>query len=161
MAQVFCWWSLFKSLAQARTDHHQWIQTSLWGLAAVGLFFGYKPPKRHTRLDHLSFGQKLAHIDIAGFGLLSSGLTLFLVGANLGGGLYSWTAAAVLAPLIIGIIFLCVFALYEWKSTKTGILHHTLFRGGKNYGRTFAVCAALISLEGILLFGFLVYTPIL
>src|ERR1700754_4715586 len=97
---------------------------ALWGLTAVGIFVGYRPPKRHTRLDHLSFWQKLTHLDLPGFGLLTKGLTLFLTGLNLGGGLFSWTNARVLALLIVGIVVLIGFGVYEWKGTKTGILHH-------------------------------------
>jgi MFS family permease len=32
-----------------------WIQFSLWGATALGIFFGYRPPKRHTDLDHLRY----------------------------------------------------------------------------------------------------------
>lgn len=62
---------------------------ALWGLTALGLFVGYKPPKRHTRLDHLSTWEKLARLDLPGFGLLSAGLTLLLVAINLGGGIFT------------------------------------------------------------------------
>ena len=121
----------------------------LWALTALGIFFGYRPPKRHTRLDHLSFWEKLTHLDLIGFGLLTTGLTLFLTGLNLGGGLFSWTNARVLALLITGIVILVGFGVYEWKGTETGILHHELFRGGKTAGRTFAICISLIFIEGI------------
>jgi hypothetical protein len=113
---------------------------ALWGVTAIGLFAGYRPPKRHTRYDHLSFLQKLGRLDLPGFALLTSGLTLLLTGLNLGGGIFTWAAAPVLATLVVGIVILIAFALYEWKITKTGILNHDLFRGGKNAGRTFALC---------------------
>jgi hypothetical protein len=134
---------------------------ALWGVAALSLFFGYRPPKRHTRLDHLSFWQKLRHLDLPGFGLLTTGLTLFLTGLNLGGGLYTWTNARTLATLIAGIVILIFFGAYEWKGTKTGILNHELFRGGKAEGRTFALCVGLIFIEGILLFSFIIFYPVL
>jgi hypothetical protein len=118
---------------------------ALWGVTAIGIFVGYRPPKRHTRLDHLSFWQKLSQLDLPGGGLLTVGLTLFLTGLNLGGSLFSWTNARVLATLITGIIILISFGLYEWKGTKTGILNHELFRGGKAAGRTFASLVGLIA----------------
>ena len=133
----------------------------LWGATAIGIFVGYRPPKRHTRLDHLSFWQKLAQLDLPGAGLLTTGLTLFLTGLNLGGGLFSWTNARVLATLITGIIILISFGVYEWKGTKTGILNHDLFRGGKAAGRTFAICVSLIFIEGILLFSYIIFYPVL
>ena len=139
----------------------QWIQMGLWGAAAAGIYAGYRPPKRHTRLDHFSFWQKLSHLDFPGIFLLTAGLTLFLVGLNLGGGLYAWTNVRVLVTLVLGIAIIISFGVYEWKGTKTGILHHDLFRGGAGAGRTFALCIALIFVEGILLFAFVIFYPIL
>lgn len=136
-----------------------WFQMALWGVTALGIFFGYRPPKRHTRLDHLSFWQKLGHLDLPGFALLTIGLTLFLTGLNLGGGLYTWTDARVLVTLIVGIVVLLSFGVYEWKATKTGILHHDLFRRGKAAGRTFAICVSLIFIEGIMLFSYIIFYP--
>lgn len=134
---------------------------ALWGITALGLLIGYRPPKRHTRLDHLSFLQKLRHLDLVGFGLMTAGLTLLLTGLNLGGGLYAWTNVRVLATLVIGLVILAGFGLYEWKGTKTGVLNHGLFRGGKNAGRTVAICIALIFIEGLLLFAYIIFYPVL
>ena len=130
---------------------------AVWGAAAVGIIFGYRPPKRHTRLDHLSFWQKLSHLDLPGFTLLTIGLTLFSVGLSLGGGLYPWTDAHTQATLIIGLVLLVGFGLYEWKGTQSGILSHELFRGGKNKGRVFALCNGLMIIESILGFPFIVF----
>lgn len=132
---------------------------ALWAVIALGIIIGYKPPKRHTLLDHLSIWEKLGRLDLPGSGLLTAGLTLFLVGLNLGGGANPWTAAKVLAPLIIGICVLVAFGVYEWKFTSTGILHHDLFRGGKNRGQTFSLLVSLIFIEGILLFTYILFYP--
>ena len=134
---------------------------AFWGLTAIGLFIGYRPPKRHTRFDHLSFWQKLGRLDLPGTGLLTAGLTLFLTGLNLGGGIFSWSSAPVLATLIVGIVVMIAFGLYEWRFTKIGILHHDLFHGGRNRGRTFAICVSLIFVEGVLLFAYTIYYPVL
>lgn len=131
---------------------------ALWGFTAIGIFIGYRPPTRHTRLDHLTFFQKLGHLDLPGFGLLTIGLTLFLTGLNLGGGLYDWLNVRVLSTLLIGLTVLIVFAIYEWKGTKNGILNHDLFHG--SYGRIFAICVGLIFIEGILLFSYVIFYPV-
>ena len=133
----------------------------LWGATTLGIVMGYRPPKRHTRLDHLSFWQKLACLDLIGFVLLVSGLTLFLTGVSLGGGLYAWTNARVLTTIILGGVILILFGIFEWKGTNTGFLNHELFRGGKDMGRTFALCFALIFVEGILLFSCIIFYPVL
>ncbi len=134
---------------------------ALWGATAIGIFVGYRPPKRHTRLDHLSVWQKLGHLDLPGCALLTVGLSLFLTGLNLGGNLYAWTSARVLCTMVIGIAFLISFGVWEWKGTRTGILHHELFHGGKAKGRTFAICVGLIFIEGIMLFSYVVFYPVL
>jgi len=139
----------------------QWVQMALWGLTTIGIFFGYRPPKRHTRLDHLSLFDKIKALDLIGFALLTAGLTLFLTGLNLGGGLYTWTDAQTLGTLVSGIVILICFAIFEWKGTKTGILHHDLFKGGKEQGRTFALCAGLLFIEGIMLFSVIIFYPVL
>jgi len=134
---------------------------ALWGVTTICIIVGYKPPKRHTRLDHLSLFDKIKALDLIGFGLLTAGLTLFLTGLNLGGALYEWTSSQVLGSLITGIIVLISFFVFEWKGTKTGILHHDLFKGGKEKGRTFAICAGLLFIEGILLFSIVIFYPVL
>ena len=138
-----------------------WFQFALWGATALGILFGYRPPKRHTDLDHLSVWQKIAKLDLIGFFLLTSGLALLLTGLNLGGGLYTWSDGHVLGTLIPGAVILVCFGIYEWKGTKTGILNHELFQGGKARGRTFALCVGLIFFEGILLFSYIIFYPVL
>jgi hypothetical protein len=112
-------------------------------------------------MGHLSFREKLKRLDLPGFGLLTAGLTLFLVGLNLGGGLYQWTDIKMLATMIIGIITLTAFGLYEWKGTKTGILHHELFRGGKESGQTFTICCLIISIEAVFAMSFIIFYPVM
>lgn len=139
----------------------QWIQMALWGAAGIGILAGYRPPKRHTALDHLSLWQKLGYLDFLGFGLLAAGLSLLLTGLDLGGGLYGWTDAPVLVTLILGIVILIAFGVYEWKGTKTGIFHPDLFGRGAGARRTFLICVSLIFVEGILLFSFVIFYPLL
>jgi Fungal trichothecene efflux pump (TRI12) len=139
----------------------QWFQAALWGATTITLFVGYHPPKRHTNLDNLSFWRKIGCIDLIGCGLLTAGLALFITGTGLGGGLYTWTNARTLSTLVSGIVTLFAFGIYEWKGTETGILHHDLFRGGRNKGRTFAICVALLFMEAVMIFSFGLFSPIL
>lgn len=137
----------------------QWVQMGFWGLTAIGIFVGYRPPKRHTRFDHLSIWQKIGTLDLIGSGLLCLGLALFLAGLGLGGDLYAWKSAQVLATLIVGGATLLAFALYEMYGTKTGILHHGLLRGPDTDGKTVAICTFLISIESALGFSYLIFYP--
>ena len=130
----------------------------VWGATAICILLGYRPPKRHTRLDHLSLWQKIGHLDLAGMALLATGLSLCLTGLNLGGGLFPWEDVRVLVTLILGIVIMILFGVYEWKGTQTGIVHHELFRGN-DYARTFALCVGLIFIEGIMLFSEIIFYP--
>lgn len=84
-----------------------------------------------------------------------------MTGLGLGGNQFSWTDAHTLAPIIIGLVILVIFGIYEWKGTQTGIIHHDLFRGGRNQGRTFTICVALLFTEALIIFGFGLFFPIL
>lgn len=139
----------------------QWFQAALWGTNIVFVFFAYRPPKRHTALDNLSLWQKIAHLDLVGCSLLLIGLTLFLTGATFGSDQYSWTDPRTLSTLIIGNIGLIAFGLYEWKGTSTGLVHHDLFHGGKGTARTFILCVFLIFIEGLCIFAFALFYPIM
>ncbi|KAK5312453.1 hypothetical protein LTR93_011324 [Exophiala xenobiotica] len=138
-----------------------WIELGLWLLAALGVLFGYRPPKRHTQFDHLLFFQKVKQLDLPGCSLLTAGLALFLTALTIGGGMYSWTNARTLSTMVSGLAILVVFGLYEWKVTKTGILHHDLFRGGELKGRTFAICCVLFFIEGLCFATFLIVAPLM
>ena len=66
-----------------------------------------------------------------------------------------------LATLIIGILTLVAFGVYEWKFIETEILQHDLFKGGKNGGCNFGICIGLSFIEGIFLFAYVVFYPVL
>jgi len=132
----------------------------MWGFTALGILAGYRPPKRHTRLDHLSVMWKIKCIDLYGCGLLALGLCVFLTGLNLGGGLYSWTNVRVLTTLIVGSVVLVMFFLYEWRFTKTGILHHAIFTGADGTGRTAAISMFLIAVEAIMATPYYLFYPV-
>lgn len=149
------------STTYAELTIQQWFQMAIWGFVAIAIFLGYQPPKRHVDVDDLSWSQKIQKLDLVGTFLLTTGLTLFLVALNLGGESYPWSSARVLSLLIIGIAILGVFGFYECKGTKTGILHHDLFRGGRNQGQTFTICIALMFIEAILLFSYVLFYPVL
>lgn len=134
---------------------------ALWGVTALGIQAGYQPPKRHTRYDHPSLWQKIGHIDLVGFLLFAAGLSLFLVGLSLGGSQYTWTSGLVLGTMASGLAILLCLGLYEWKGTSQGFLHHDLFRGRDGLGRTFAIAAWLLFIEGVMLFSYIAFFPIL
>ena len=68
-----------------------------------------------------------------------------LYSLNLGGGLYAWSSATVIATLVVGLVTLVGFAIYEWKGTSHPMLNHALFTGGKEGGRSFAILLGCVS----------------
>ena len=132
---------------------------ALWGVVIIGIFVGYQPPKHDHKVSASDILRKLRAFDFLGLGIFFVGLTLLLTALNFGGVQFSWSNSRVLAPLIIGVVMLIVFVAYEWKGTKTGILDHDLFRGGKDAGRTFSISLALIVVEASLVFAYALYFP--
>ena len=86
---------------------------------------------------------------------------MFLVGLNLGGNLYAWTDVRTLATLVVGIVLLISFALYEWLGTKTGLANHDMFQGGRDAGGANAIFLVLVFIEGVMLFAYLIFYPTL
>lgn len=133
----------------------------LWALTIGGIMVGYRPPKRHALFDHLSFAQKLGRTDFIGSGFLASGLTLLITGLTMGGAQFPWGDARIVVLLVVGVVLLVGFGLWEWKGTDSGIFHHDLFRGDRGMARSFALCLFLMFLEGAVFFSILVFYPIL
>jgi len=71
-----------------------------------------------------------------------------------GGNMYAWDSVHTLASLLIGVVILVIFGLYEWKGTNRGLLDHRLFEN-----RNFAILLAVAFVDGLLLFGILVFVP--
>lgn len=133
----------------------------LWGGSAMGIFIGYNPPKRYTVYRSMSLVAKIKALDLIGVGLFTAAITLFLVGLNLGEGDLPWAHEKVLVPMIVGLVTLVAFGCYEWKGTKTGIAHHDMFQPGKNSGKNYALFLVLMFIEGIMLFSFVIFYPVL
>jgi hypothetical protein len=135
---------------------------ALWGASGVGILFGYLPPKRRTKLMHLSWLQTLGRLDFVGSFLLTAGVVMLVTGLNLGGTLYSWTNARTLSLLIVGCVALILFGIFEKSGTRSGILHHDLFNDDHNGGRwRFGLFCLMFFVEGAMFFGVAVWYPTL
>ncbi|KAJ7474651.1 iron permease [Mycena galericulata] len=62
-----------------------------------------------------SVRDKLAKVDWLGNAIVVAGTTLAVIGMTWGGVRYPWASAQVLAPLIIGLVLLVIFGIYEAK----------------------------------------------
>lgn len=72
----------------------------------------YFPPG--FKLLHLgrSRWEQLKRTDFGGLVLFTAGLLLFLMGLSLGGNLYPWKSARVIAMIVVGVCTLMVFGFY-------------------------------------------------
>ncbi|KAF2214938.1 hypothetical protein CERZMDRAFT_110478 [Cercospora zeae-maydis SCOH1-5] len=85
----------------------------LWasiGLVMVVIF--YHPPPR-VNSQGMTTRDILRQIDYVGGFLSVSGMLLFMMGMQWGGYQYSWDSAHVLAPLVLGIVLIVAFVIWE------------------------------------------------
>jgi len=88
-----------------------WMQAIFHGLTSVGLLAFYWPPKNREYPD-MSIGDYIWACDPIGSLLFITSATLMLLGMDWAGGAYKFSDAHVAAPLTIGIVLLCAFAIY-------------------------------------------------
>lgn len=85
----------------------------LWAFIGFALtFIFYHPPPREITVG-LTRRQVLARIDYVGGFLSITGFLLFMMALQWGGYQYKWTSAHVLSTLLIGLVFITAFGIYE------------------------------------------------
>ncbi|THW52170.1 putative efflux pump antibiotic resistance protein [Aureobasidium pullulans] len=89
-------------------------------LATVPFIIRYSRPK-------ITIRDRLLSIDWAGITMSTTSTTLFLIGISWGGTEYSWSSAATLCPLIIGIAGVLCTVIYEMKFARMPFLRISLF----------------------------------
>ncbi|KAI1612526.1 putative major facilitator superfamily transporter [Exophiala viscosa] len=116
----------------------QWICLIWNGITFIGLVTTYFP-KAHPRMEGFNKKMILARIDYVGAFLSITGITLFLVALQAGGYTHSWRGAYVLCQLIIGIVLILSFVVWEWKFAKYPMIPGEMFRGQKIVALAFCV----------------------
>lgn len=125
-----------------------YITAGIYAILAAIVAWLYNPPLRPLQLE-LSQRQKLGQLDWWGYLLFLPGLVLFSYALTSSSGVFPWSSPNIIGPLVVGVVLLITLALYEWKGTRVGMLHHDLFSRGRN----FAICLVLIFAEGIVFFA--------
>lgn len=126
-----------------------WINLPLTGLAIVVVFF-FLPLKRVQG----SMVAKLKKLDYAGSALTLAWAVLVLLAISWGGVQYAWDSAAVLAPLIIGIVLLIVFIVVEAKVMSLPLIPMYIFKD-----MTVAASMATTFANGAAFYATLYYLP--
>ncbi|TVY50544.1 Trichothecene efflux pump TRI12 [Lachnellula cervina] len=120
-----------------------WIQAGFFALTIIGLLAFYHP-KRELDVPNMSFKKVVWACDPIGSFLFISGATLALIALDWAGGVYPWHDKHVVAPLVIGVVTLVAFAVYEWKGRDDGLVAHVFFKSGPN----FALSVFAFAVEG-------------
>lgn len=107
---------------QLIASHSSWryigLLCGVWamiGLVMTAIFY-YPPPRVNSQ--GMSKKEILSNIDYVGGFLSIAGMLLFMMGMQWGGYQYKWSSAHVLAPLILGVVFLIGFFVWEAKFAK-------------------------------------------
>lgn len=97
------------------------ISTFLW-------YFAYHPPTFHMK-NKRSRMQVIRDFDFVGMILFSGGLLVFLMGLSWGGSVYPWASAHVITTVVVGVVALVAFVLYEcFRPLKEPLVPMHLFR---------------------------------
>ncbi|KAH6869408.1 major facilitator superfamily domain-containing protein [Thelonectria olida] len=115
-----------------------WL-TLIWnGFVFTGLGFTYFP-KDHPRTQGISKREILKQIDYVGAVLSMTGITLLLVALQGGGYTHPWKSAYILVQLILGIVLIALWIIWEWKFAKNPMVPRELFAGQKIAGMAFFI----------------------
>jgi MFS family permease len=90
-----------------------WLNVAVSGSSAVLFFTCYFPPNFHMINSELTKLQEVKALDYGGLLLYFGGLILVLLGFTWAQGTYAWSSAHVVASLVVGVVTLIAFALYE------------------------------------------------
>lgn len=102
-----------------------------------------------------SLSDKLQRVDWIGSVLFIGSTTSFLIPVTWGGVSYAWDSWRVLAPLIIGIVGLAVFVVFEEYVAKEPLIRLDVFKN-----RTAAASYFETTLHGMILWCVLYYMPL-
>ncbi|WWC66326.1 uncharacterized protein I206_100227 [Kwoniella pini CBS 10737] len=97
---------------------------------------------------------KLKKLDFYGSILTLGWASLILIALSWGGSQYSWSSAAVIAPLIIGLFLLGVFLFVEWKVVSLPLVPMHIFKD-----TSVAACYVTTLFSGMAFYAALYYLP--
>ncbi|KAN0135470.1 MFS general substrate transporter [Lactarius tabidus] len=132
----------------AQSGHWRWLfylnlPICVLNATLVLLFMRLKTPPA-------TLSEKLSKIDFVGNILITGSTTSVVIGLTWGGIQYPWSSASVLVPLVLGLVGLASFILYELHSCKPPtipILLDLNWTGTSGYLQNFVMAVVLASLS--------------
>ncbi|KAK5723275.1 hypothetical protein LTR15_004972 [Elasticomyces elasticus] len=122
------------------------------GLLLTAIFY-FPPPRVNSQ--GLSRREILGQIDWVGGALSIPGMLLFMMGLQWGGYQYPWSSAHVIAPLIIGVVLLVAFFVWEAKFAKYPMFPKRLRQEPRILGLTLVITF----ISGANFFSILMFWP--
>ena len=154
----FCPYLMYSELLGT---YHTW-RVSIWicmgwnAVSWIGILVFYWPTSQ-TRAHGKPLGEIVKKIDFLGAFLSITGLVLFLVAMQAGGYSHSWSSAYVLCQLLIGILLIAGFVIWEWKFAPYPMVPHEMFAGQTIVGTAYGIAFV----AGMNFFALLNFFPIL
>ncbi|KAJ2653282.1 hypothetical protein IWW40_000649 [Coemansia sp. RSA 1250] len=100
-----------------------YINPCIQGVVVVLIVFFMRLPRPQG-----SAMSKLKRIDFVGIFAVVSGIVLLQLGLIWGGQDYPWKSAAVIVPMVLGLLLLIAFVLIEWKLPAEPVMPLRLFK---------------------------------
>jgi len=123
-------------------------------IAIVAAFFFYHPPTFAMLHVNKSKWQQVKSLDYGGLVLLLGGLVIFLLGLNWGGSLYPWASGHVIATLVVGLLSLVGFVVYEFTVPVDPIIPPTLMKN-----RQVVLIIGVACVGGMIFYGMSIVWP--
>ncbi|ORY17513.1 major facilitator superfamily domain-containing protein [Clohesyomyces aquaticus] len=131
-----------------------WINLPVCGIAVVLMFFWLKVGGG-VKTKEAGVLTQLHRIDRLGTSLLTSSVILILLSLSTGGAPQPWSSAAVLWPLIVGLVGLATFPFFEAsKYCVSPIMPPSVFNN-----RTSACAFGLTAIHGFITYGIQFFLP--
>ncbi|VUC23264.1 unnamed protein product [Clonostachys rosea] len=126
-----------------------WINLPLVAISAACAFFFM-----HLKPIEGSLGSRLARLDWLGMALFVTGCTIFSLPLSWAGALYPWGSWRTIVPLVIGVLVLVGFGIYEKRPSEPVIPYRFL--------TSITSLATLIGgfIHGLVLYPSLLYLPL-
>ena len=106
-----------------------WLNVAVSGLSVVLFLTCYFPPNFYMINSKLTKWQEVKALDYGGLALYFGGLVLVLLGFTWAEGAYPWKSAHVIASLVVGLVALVAFGIYEvYMPLKQPLLPVKLFK---------------------------------
>ncbi|KAF5009461.1 hypothetical protein FDECE_4315, partial [Fusarium decemcellulare] len=144
------------TFAKGSTDGWRWVyyfNAIFFGSCALSMVALYHPPPTRLRREN-SVKDSIKSVDLAGIALFLCGVIPIVVSLTWGGHAYPWDSPRVVSLLVVGIVFVVGFGVYEAYGRKDGLLDHRFFQG-----RNYSLILAVAFVDGMLLYGVNAFLP--